>query len=504
MSGGTKKQIGSILLQQKAVSARELEAALKKGQKSTSNTPLVSRLTQEGIIRETEALKALSEQAGCPGIDLNQICIRLADLDFVPLEHAQAHHLLPVLVKGERMFVAMANPADRRVVAELELMSGKSVFPYIALKATLRRVVAEAYQLKSAGRRHFVGPSCPPDTLAKAGVSVIPPPLRTEAEVAQQQVAIPRASQLSEESMQPSTGEAQPRRSAVIVDDAMAAAASQDYLSEPSFEQSSPPVAGPETVPRSSGERTMLVVDDEVDVRNMVARIFADRGYRVIEADRGDLALQSVRDNDPDVLILDAMLPMVHGFEVAKQLKNSDRYQHIPIVMVSAIYRGWRFAEDIKNNYKVNAFLEKPFRIREIVELVEEVMSASSPRAAEATSNEAEPHLTAGMEAYKAGNIDVAIEHMHAGIQVDPLAFKVHFHLGLLYGKKGQLYDAIQELETAVNIRADYFPALKNLAVLYQNAGFRNKAIEMWERCLAASPDEATRQTIKRHLVAVL
>ena len=70
--------------------------------------------------------------------------------------------------------------------------------------------------------------------------------------------------------------------------------------------------------------------------------------------------------------------------------------------------------------------------------------------------------------------------------------------------EKEALYDAIQELETVLSIRSSFFPALKNLAVLYQNAGFRNKALEMWERCLAAAPDEETRQSIKRHLVAVL
>ena len=48
------------------------------------------------------------------------------------------------------------------------------------------------------------------------------------------------------------------------------------------------------------------------------------------------------------------------------------------------------------------------------------------------------------------------------------------------------------------------FPALKNLGVLYQNAGYRNKAIEMWERCLANAPDDATRDAIKKILVAVL
>jgi tetratricopeptide (TPR) repeat protein len=100
--------------------------------------------------------------------------------------------------------------------------------------------------------------------------------------------------------------------------------------------------------------------------------------------------------------------------------------------------------------------------------------------------------------------LEEAAAQLKAGVEIDPLAYKLHFHLGLLYGKLGQLYDAIQELETTLSIRPEYFAALKNLAVLYQNAGFRNKAIEMWERSLANAPDDATRESIKRLLVAVL
>ena len=91
-----------------------------------------------------------------------------------------------------------------------------------------------------------------------------------------------------------------------------------------------------------------------------------------------------------------------------------------------------------------------------------------------------------------------------SGIGPDPLASRLHFHLGLLYGKQGNLYDAIQQLETAVDLSRRHFPGLKNLAVLYQKAGFRNKAIETWERALAVAPDEPTRQSIKEHLLGLL
>jgi Tfp pilus assembly protein PilF len=71
-------------------------------------------------------------------------------------------------------------------------------------------------------------------------------------------------------------------------------------------------------------------------------------------------------------------------------------------------------------------------------------------------------------------------------------------------GRKGDTFRAIQELETAIDIHPKSFAALKNLAVLYQKAGFKHKAIEMWERAIGQSPDDATRGQIKEHLMSLL
>jgi Tfp pilus assembly protein PilF len=62
------------------------------------------------------------------------------------------------------------------------------------------------------------------------------------------------------------------------------------------------------------------------------------------------------------------------------------------------------------------------------------------------------------------------------------------------------VYEGIQELERAIELHPKHFAALKNLAVLYEKAGFKNKAVEMWERCVATAPDEATVASVKDHL----
>jgi len=205
--------------------------------------------------------------------------------------------------------------------------------------------------------------------------------------------------------------------------------------------------------------------------------------------------------------VLDAMLPEVHGFEIARRIKQSERYRHVPIIMVSAVYRGWRYAEDLKQSYGVNRFIEKPFRIAEVLSAVEDCLRDTSvppPDPGRDLSAEAQQALDAGIEAYRGGDVDAAIEHLKRGIGIDPLAFRLHFHLGLLYGKRGQVFEAIAALERAVSSNGRHFATLKNLAILYQKAGFRNRAVETWERALGAAPEEETRQSIRQHLLRLL
>ncbi|HSN98853.1 MAG TPA: hypothetical protein VLS89_11230, partial [Candidatus Nanopelagicales bacterium] len=164
-----KKPLGRILLQQRAVTQPQLEQALVDSR--AKGVPLATGLIESGTLSEVAALKALSEQSGVPGIDLNQVCIRLTDLSILPREIAMKHKLLPVLVRDDRILVAMAAPTDKKVVDELEFVTGKRVFPYIALAGPLMRTVAAAYDMKDRGEQFYVGPKCPPEVLRRAGLT---------------------------------------------------------------------------------------------------------------------------------------------------------------------------------------------------------------------------------------------------------------------------------------------------------------------------------------------
>jgi DNA-binding response OmpR family regulator len=517
--GDEKRPLGKILLQRKLVSQQDLDTALRAQKRSMSPAPLASQLVDQGAVDELDALRALSEQHGVPGIDLTQIAIVIEHLDAVPREIAETHRILAVLVRADRIFLAMADPHDKRVIDELEFVTGKKVFPYIAMHGTLIKAIAAAYDAKERGDRHYLGPRVPAETLRQLGIGPAvpaspPPPAPRDVATGSVDATAPLPPLPATHPSEP------PSRPAIIVDEAVATAARDSEVSTSDFGALGQEVSTIAQLPdelrvratnaanaiTAGAGKLVLVVDDEEEIRKLLLRLLSQKGHRVVEADRGLLALRLVKEHTPDLIILDAMLPELHGFDIARRIKGSAKYGHIPIIMVSAVYRGPQIAVDLKQNYGVEEYFEKPFKVTELMGAVQRLLAREDPRPAEPPhdpehlSAEAEAALAGGIAAYKSGQIDSAVEQLKRGVGIDPLSYRLHFHLALLYGKKGQVHEGIQELERAIELNPKHFAALKNLAVLYEKACFKAKATEAWKRCAALSPDEATRASIEDHL----
>src|SRR6266702_826485 len=111
--------------------------------------------------------------------------------------------------------------------------------------------------------------------------------------------------------------------------------------------------------------RKILVVEDETDVADLLTLNLRKAGYGVSMAADGASGLQNARDNRPDFIILDLMLPKMSGLEVCKILKSDTATSHIPILMLTAK------AEEIDRivglEFGADDYVTKPFSPREIL-----------------------------------------------------------------------------------------------------------------------------------------
>ena len=102
--------------------------------------------------------------------------------------------------------------------------------------------------------------------------------------------------------------------------------------------------------------KTVLVVDDDAEIREIVATVLEDDGYRVDTASNGAEALRKANDHQPDAVVLDAMMPVMDGWEFLAQWRTRPVEDRAPVLVVSAV-RDWRTALDSG----AQGYLSKPF-----------------------------------------------------------------------------------------------------------------------------------------------
>ena len=121
-------------------------------------------------------------------------------------------------------------------------------------------------------------------------------------------------------------------------------------------------------------KRRVLLVDDEPSIVKMVGKRLEVEGFDVLLAMDGQEALAKARNENPDLIILDLMLPKLNGYEVCTMLKQDTRYQRIPIMMFTAKAQ----ARDEKLGMECGAddYLRKPFQAKEMLEKVRRLLAA--------------------------------------------------------------------------------------------------------------------------------
>ncbi|HEX9289175.1 MAG TPA: response regulator, partial [Anaeromyxobacteraceae bacterium] len=211
--------------------------------------------------------------------------------------------------------------------------------------------------------------------------------------------------------------------------------------------------------------------------------------------------LEKARQGGHDLLLIDAMLPKLHGFEVARRLRSDPATRSLPIVIMTAVYRGWRFAQDARDTYGAQDYVEKPFRVDDLLRRIEAVLETTAPQP---QADVAAPLLARARAAAAAGPTDEAVAAFDEAVRADPFSAEAHHGLGEALRARGDAFRAMSALERAVELRPRLFPALRSLAALYLEKGFRAKATEMLERAVGVAPDAGTREQVRRELLKLL
>lgn len=118
--------------------------------------------------------------------------------------------------------------------------------------------------------------------------------------------------------------------------------------------------------------QTLLIADDDPDLRLLLQTTLEDPAYRILEASDGETALHLVRQEQPDVVILDRMMPKLDGLAVAETVLADPAIRHIPLILLTALDPP--AAKDGKPAPEVFAYLVKPFSPLQLLETVRQAL----------------------------------------------------------------------------------------------------------------------------------
>lgn len=117
----------------------------------------------------------------------------------------------------------------------------------------------------------------------------------------------------------------------------------------------------------------VLVADDEPGIRCLVQAVLELDSYEVLLAVDGREAVQMALDKQPDLILLDVMMPGIDGYSVCRQLKSLSQFRNVPVIMLSAIN-----ADSDNNKWLeagANGYVSKPFSPQQLSETVKEFLT---------------------------------------------------------------------------------------------------------------------------------
>ena len=206
--------------------------------------------------------------------------------------------------------------------------------------------------------------------------------------------------------------------------------------------------------------KNILVVEDDLDIRELISFNLANEGHQVFEANDGEVGIDKARNNNPDLILLDLMLPGIQGLDVCRIIKSDQETKEIPIIMVTALGQ----EEDIVKGLETGAddYITKPFSIKVLIARVNAVLK----RSIEVGEDKGKDILING--------INIKTRSREVWVNKNPindLTFSEFQILYLLAGHPGWVFTRYQIID---KIRGDNYP-VTDRSVDFQIVGLRKK-----------------------------
>lgn len=123
--------------------------------------------------------------------------------------------------------------------------------------------------------------------------------------------------------------------------------------------------------------KTILMVDDDLDYLEAMKALLESNGYRVLTESNGQRGFDAMRQQKPDLLLLDVMMPNADGFDIARALNADEELKKVPVIIVSGIRKEMKLPfryEPDETWLPVKAVLEKPVKPDQLLKTIQECL----------------------------------------------------------------------------------------------------------------------------------
>jgi CheY-like chemotaxis protein len=444
-----------------------------------------------GLATEGALVRALIEHSDCPGVDLSRSVIPVTNLAVVSHAFCRQQRVLPVSIGKAELVLAMADPENVALADELRFVTGRKVLRYAAVPAAIERAIdglAREKQRFAPTWRGAQAPALPDPNAAWVGVvHRVGKADPFELPEASEEIELVPITQALESPF---------------------AAPSPARLTRPeALRAPVPPRQEAATTLRLEGAgagKLVLVADSSGEAREELAEVLGKLGCTVLQAANGRAALDITREARPDLVVLEAMLPMAQGFDVCRAIKGDPVLRQTQVALMSGVHRG-TVAADAQQAFGADAFLEKPIRRDEVTRVAKVLLLGPAGDPADAGRRaEAAKAWRAGAALMAEGKLDEAIARLRDACARDEFSAEAHYYLGHALARQGLLFEAAAAYARSTELRPDVDAAHQYLAQTWEQLGFKKSAREAWARAIETCADENRKKAMQARLLKLL